>query len=127
MLKSAWTMSAIFLALTVAFTVAGQLLVKWGMVHAGGSLADIGGMPNFVWRVFTNWRVLLGMAAAMCAALSWTVAISRIPLSVAYPFTALAVVIVLALGAALFEETVPWTRWLGVLVVCVGVWIASRP
>jgi uncharacterized membrane protein len=38
----------------------------------------------------------------------------------------LAIVLVLALTPLVFGERVPLTRWLGVLVVCVGLWIASR-
>jgi uncharacterized membrane protein len=44
---------------------------------------------------------------------------------VAYPFMALAIVLVLALSGALFGEIVPLNRWMGVAIVCVGLVVAA--
>lgn len=114
-----------FILLTVVFTVIGQLLVKSGMLEVGPSPANPALLPQFFWRTLTNLRVLLGLACAVVAALSWTIALSRANLSFAYPFTALGVVLVLALSGMIFHEQVPVTRWLGVLIVCVGIFVAS--
>ena len=40
----------------------------------------------------------------------------------AYPFMALAIVLVLALSPLVFGEQVPVIRWFGVLIVCIGLW-----
>ena len=116
----------LFILLTVAFTVIGQLLVKQGVLEVGTSPTQVVMLPQFIWRALTNWKVLLGLACAVAAALSWIVAISRSDLSFAYPFMGLAIVLVLALSPWLLGETVPWTRWIGVLVVCLGLWLAAR-
>lgn len=54
-------------------------------------------------------------------------ALSKCDLSFAYPFMALAIVLVLLLTPALFGEHVTAKQWLGVALVCAGLWIASRP
>ena len=62
----------------------------------------------------------------MVAALAWIVAISRSNLSFAYPFMALAVVLVLLLSGVIFQEEIPMNRWIGVALVCLGILVASR-
>jgi len=119
-------MAVIFILLTVAFTVAGQILVKQGMLEVGNHPSQLGLFPSFIWSALTNVRVVLGFACAFAASLTWIVAISRSDLSFAYPFTGLTIVTVLTLSPIIFGETVPLTRWLGVLLVCVGIWVAAR-
>jgi multidrug transporter EmrE-like cation transporter len=122
--SSSIAMLVIFL--TIAFTVVGQLLVKQGMVEVGRSPAQAVLLPRFVLQALTNLKVIGGLACAVAAALAWMVALSRSDLSFAYPFMGLAIVLVLALSPLVFGERIPITRWLGVLVVCAGLWIAAR-
>src|SRR4051794_29720985 len=100
----------LFIVLTIVFTVIGQLLVKKGMLEVGaGPLGPLhlSLLARFAWKTFTNPYVVLGLGSAVVAAVCWTVAVSRSALSVAYPFMALAIVLVLALSGALFGEIVP--------------------
>ena len=119
-------MGLLFVFLTVAFTVAGQLLVKQGMLEVGRSPGEIELLPPFIWRALTNVKVVLGLSCAVMAALSWIVAVSLSPLSFAYPFMGLAIVLVLALSQPLFDEHISAVRWLGVVLVCAGVWVAAQ-
>ncbi len=119
-------LALLLISITVAFTVIGQLLVKQGALELGGSPSRLGELPGYCWRAFTNWHVLLGLASAVVAAVAWVMALSHSDLSFAYPFMGLAIVIVLVLSGLIFGERVPLTRWLGVIIVCLGIWVASR-
>ena len=119
-------MALIFILITIIFTVTGQILVKQGMLELGPSPTQAPELVNFVWKALTNPRVILGLASAVIAALAWTVALSHSDLSFAYPFMSLAIVLVIALSPLIFHEAIPWTRWLGVVIVCIGILIASR-
>ena len=119
-------MALLFILLTVLFTVAGQILVKQGMLEVGGTADEASALPRLIWRALTNLKVVLGLALAVLAAVSWLVAISRSDLSFAYPFMGLGIVLVLALSGLIFHEQIPLTRWVGVVVVCAGLWIGSR-
>src|SRR5215211_3396391 len=110
-------MAILFILLMIIFTVTGQLLVKQGTREVGTSPAQATLLVGFIWRAFTNIWVVLGLACAVIAAISWTVAVSRSDLSFAYPFMALAIVLVLLLSGIFFGEVIPFTRWLGVLIV----------
>ena len=115
-----------FIALTVLFTVLGQLAVKKGMLEVGVSPSQFSLLPRFVWQAVTNVQVLFGMGCAVVAALAWTVAISRSDLNVAYPFVTLGTVLVLVLSGLVFGEAVPLNRWIGVLIVCAGLIVAAQ-
>lgn len=115
-----------FIAGTIIFTVAGQLLLKWAMLGIGAVPQERSLLVGFVIRVFTDLRVISGFACAFIASFFWILAVSRSTISFAYPFMGLAIVFVLSLAPALFHEAVPWTRWFGVLVVCAGIWIAAQ-
>jgi drug/metabolite transporter (DMT)-like permease len=116
----------LFITLTIAFTVMGQLLVKQGMLELGHSPQQLARLPHFILRTFGNTRVVLGLFSAAAAAVCWTLALSRAPLSFAYPFMGLAIVLVLAVSPLILGEVVPWTRWLGVLIVVFGIWMAAQ-
>ncbi len=116
----------IFIGLTILFTVCGQLLVKSASNTFGPFPKDLSGVAQFLIKAFTNIKLLAGLFFAVIASIMWMNALSLSDISFAYPFMALAIVLVLALSPLVFKEFVPWTRWLGVIVVCIGLWIASR-
>lgn len=116
----------IFIGLTILFTVCGQLLVKSASFEFGPFPKDLSMLIQFLIRAFTNIKLLAGLFSAVIASIMWMSALSLTDISFAYPFMGLAIVLVLALSPLLFKEIVPWTRWLGVAVVCLGLWIASR-
>lgn len=116
----------VFIALTIALTVAGQLLVKLGMTQIGRAPADWTALPMFFLKAAFNPANFLGLSSAVLAALCWMGALSRCNLSFAYPFMALAIVLVLALAPVVFGEHVTLRQWVGVALVTAGLWIAAQ-
>lgn len=112
--------------LTIGLTATGQGLIKHGVLEIGASPGQFRQLPAFLGRALTNPSVVLGLACAVFAALAWIMALSRTELSRAYPFMGLTFGVVLLLSALLFGERVPATRWLGVLVICLGIWLSAR-
>ena len=82
-------------------------------------------LARYLVSALTNASVFIGLGCAVVAALSWTIAVSRTDLSFAYPFMGLAIVLVLALSGVLFGESVIAGRWIGVVIVCVGLAVAA--
>ena len=114
------------IALTIVFTVAGQLLIKYGTQQLDSFPTSLLGIPAFLLNALTNIRIILGLASAVIAALTWIGAVSLSDISFAYPFMALAIVFVLVLSPIVLGESVPLTRWGGVALVCLGLLIAAR-
>jgi multidrug transporter EmrE-like cation transporter len=54
---------------------------------------------------------------------SWMMALSKLKLSMAYPFLGLATVLVLVCSSLIIGESIPLLRWVGVGVVCLGLWL----
>jgi drug/metabolite transporter (DMT)-like permease len=117
---------ALFIGLTILFTVTGQLLVKLGMNGLRARPGAAGSVATTIAQAFTNWQVLLGLGCAVAAALCWILAVSKTNLSIAYPFMGLAIALVLALTPATLGEPVSAKQWIGVLIVCAGLWVAAQ-
>ncbi|SMP72087.1 undecaprenyl phosphate-alpha-L-ara4N flippase subunit ArnE [Desulfonatronum zhilinae] len=56
----------------------------------------------------------------------WLAVLRRLPLSQAYPFTSLNVVITLAIAAFFFNESITLGNLLGAVVIMAGVWVIAR-
>lgn len=80
----------------------------------------------FLIKLLLNPWVMSGMVAGFCALVCWLAAMTKFDLSYAYPFMSLAFVLVLILSAVLFHETVTAPKVLGVLLIIVGIIVASR-
>jgi len=110
-----------FVLTTIVFTVVGQVLIKWQAMHAAHLPASWPDRVTFFFRLVLNPWIMAGLLSAVVAAFAWILAMTRLPLSMAYPFVALTYPLVFCLGWLLFGESLsPW-RIVGVLFILVGV------
>lgn len=114
-------MGYFFVALTVLLTVLGQFLIKWRVNEAPPLSADRSGKILFIWELLLDPWVVLGLASAFAASLCWMLAMTKLPLSHAYPFTAFAFVLVVLGGAWLFGEPVSTMKMVGLGLIVAGV------
>jgi drug/metabolite transporter (DMT)-like permease len=66
------------------------------------------------------WVWIIGLLLVASAGL-WYFSLSKIPLSVAYPMTALSYPIVLVAAALLLDEPITMMHTVGVVAICAGV------
>ncbi|HZL05861.1 MAG TPA: hypothetical protein VFE45_10680, partial [Coriobacteriia bacterium] len=104
---------------SVILAAAGQVLMKLGMASLGG-----GDFTSTIASGLTEPLVLLGLACYAASSVSWLIVLSRVPLSVAYPFGALSYVAVVVVALATGEH-VSGLRWLGVALIVGGIWLIS--
>lgn len=118
--------SLALLLVSVAFAVMGQLTLKSAMLRVGRiGTQQLSAPAVTIGRMVSEPRLWLGLFLFVVSALFWLVVLSRIPLSVAYPFVGVSY-IAIVLGARLFlGEPVPLLRWLGVCVVAAGIAIVG--
>lgn len=119
-------MSYVFVALTVLLTVYGQIVIKWQVLQAGALPLDIQGQFWFIAGLLTNLWILSGLAAALLASICWMLAMSKLPLSHAYPFMSLSFVLVLFLSYVTFLEPLSWPKIIGVGFIVLGVVVSSQ-
>lgn len=110
-----------FILLTVLFTVYGQLILKWQVGLAGGAPDGITGKLQFLFHIVLNPWVVSGLASAFVASLCWMLALSKLPLSTAYPFTAASFLLILVFGAVFFNESITAGKLIGTLLIMAGI------
>ena len=93
-----------FIAATVAFTVLGQLILKWRMDQLGPLPTGFGSGLWHLLRLLLDPAVVASFAAAFAASLTWMAALTRFELSYAYPFMSLNFVVVLLLSVMVLGE-----------------------
>jgi len=119
-------MSALpFILIAVTLGVVGQLLIKIGL-NSLKNLDFSSGLIITYLRIFTSLHVISGTLIYVLSVFFWLYALSKVELSFAYPFLALSYVFVLLASSIFLGETIPFIRWIGVLVICFGVLLISR-
>ena len=113
-------MAYLLIALTIALTVYGQLVLKW---QVSLSVANFDGTLGFAFymRLLFNPWVISGFAAAFGASLCWMGAISKMELSRAYPFMALNFVLVGLIAVPLFGEAFTLNKLIGLGLIIGGL------
>jgi undecaprenyl phosphate-alpha-L-ara4N flippase subunit ArnF len=110
------------LALSIMLATTGQLLLKAGMDTVGVEIAlEPTALVQLLRSIVTSWRLMLGLTAFGSSAVFWLVALSRLPLSTAYPVVSLSYVLVLGFGMLLLGERPSLVTWAGALLVMSGV------
>ena len=112
--------------ISVAAMTAAQLLLKKGLLLVGGSPAHLVDLIPFFLKAYTNIYVISAVLLTIVTALAWILAVSKVQLSFLYPFMALSYVLVALFSLLFFKEDVGVLRWLGIIVICAGVFIVSR-
>jgi multidrug transporter EmrE-like cation transporter len=116
----------LYILASILCTVYGQIVVKWQVGSAGPLPADGRGRVYFLLGMVLNPWILSGVVAGFLALLCWMAAMTKFELSYAYPFMSLAFVLVTALSALLFHETLTAPKVLGLLLIVGGIIISSR-
>ena len=115
-----------FILLSVTSGVVGQLALKAGVTRAGATAADAVGPVSTLLTVFRSPLVWLGLALYGLGALAWILVLTRLDLSLAYPFLALNFVLIALASRLVLGEEIPMLRWGGIGVICLGILLIAR-
>jgi multidrug transporter EmrE-like cation transporter len=111
----------------VGLNAAAQLLLKVAtkpLAHFNEFNADIlGSSVVILFRSVPFWTGMLCYAASVCV---WVAALSKAPVSTAYPMLSLGYVVVAAISVAWLGETLTPAKMLGIALICTGVLLVSR-
>ena len=117
--------SIALILLSVTAGVAGQTAIKLG-VSKPGVAETATGVFAIVSLILHSPLVILGLVFYAVGALAWIAVLSRLDLSVAYPFLALNFVLVTLVARFFLGESVPPLRWLGILVIIGGILLVAK-
>ena len=117
--------SWLLVLLTIAFTVYGQIAIKWQVVLAGALPHDPVAKVLFVLRLLLNPWIISALIAAFLAAVCWMGAMTKLPLSRAYPFMALSFILVTIFANMLLGESITWSKIAGLALIVGGLVVGS--
>jgi drug/metabolite transporter (DMT)-like permease len=105
----------------IILLVAGQTLLKVGLLRIGGTSFLSGPLLQNVAKLFATPYIVLGFVVYGVSAILWLDVLSRLDFSVAFPLVSLTYIFALVIGSVLFHEQVGWSRIMGVFLICGGL------
>ncbi|MEW6610021.1 MAG: SMR family transporter [Patescibacteria group bacterium] len=114
------------LIIDVLFAVTGQLLLKKSVSLQGEVDFSIAQLLAFFLGVLSRWQVWVALTCYGVAFLLWLMVLSKLKLSLAYPFTALMYVLLLFTSWYFFDEQITASQIIGVGLILAGLLFVSR-
>jgi len=109
-------------SLCIIMGVVAQLAMKKGMSMVGAvGLKDI--FSKKVFSILFQKYVFVGIALYFLASLVWLVILSQAELSFVYPLISVGYILTAILSWFLFKESLTLFRFLGILLICGGVYL----
>lgn len=120
--RTSGIISIVLLVISVGFAIAGQLMLKAAMDHVGRIGHEQVSQPlATIGKAAREPRLWAGLILFGISSLFWLVVLSRVPLSLAYPFVGISYIFVVGFARFALHENVPAMRWFGVAVVALGI------
>jgi uncharacterized membrane protein len=116
----------LYIFATIAFTVYGQLILKWRIAKYGALPAGTFEKLKFLGSLLFDPAIFSGFLAAFLASLAWMAAMTKFDLSHAYPFMSLNFVVVLLLSGWLLSEPMTSQKVMGIGLIVLGTIVAAR-
>ena len=110
----------------VLLNAAAQLLLKAGTNRIGEfafSLDNV--VPNGL-KVAASPFVIGGLACYVVSVVVWILALSRVPVSIAYPMLSIGYIVNAGAAWFLFGESLTAQKLVGIGFIIVGVWLVAR-
>lgn len=121
-------MGFLYISGCVFFTVYGQLILKWRMNLQSTPMPD-GSFDKVLYLlklIMFDPYILSGLFSAFLASLCWMAAMTKFPLSFAYPFMSSAFIIVMFFSVLFFGESLNNYKLIGTGLIVAGIVILSQ-
>ncbi len=110
----------------VLLNAVAQLLLKAGTNALGVITPTAANALPLAGAIATNPHFLGGFACYGISVLIWILALSRVPVSIAYPMLSIGYVVNAFAAWYLFGEMLSSGRWLGIGFIIIGVYLLAR-
>jgi multidrug transporter EmrE-like cation transporter len=110
----------------VLLNAAAQLLLKAGTTRVGHFEFNSSNLFPIGWQLASQPHILGGLCCYVVSVVVWIMALSRVPVSVAYPMLSIGYVVNAFAAWWLFGESLAAQKLLGIGFIVVGVWLVAR-
>ena len=117
-------LSFLIIILVTATAATAHILLKMGMNEVGEINTDSIKTPGpLIRQLLTTHYVLVAIPVYAVSNIGWIIVLSRLNLSVAYPFLALLYIFIPVLSMVFLSESLTLQHWTGIIVIGIGVGI----
>ncbi|MGB8543025.1 MAG: hypothetical protein WCD49_15455 [Candidatus Acidiferrales bacterium] len=118
--------TALLILMMVTFGPLGNALLSKGMKSVGPiTIRTLPQLSHIFYQVFTSGVIWLGMLSLLMFLLSYMLVLSWADYSYVQPASSFAYGVIALWGHFLLHETITPIRWIGVLTICVGVFVVG--
>lgn len=110
----------------VLLNAAAQLCIKQGMNVIGNISLDAGAVLAMIPRAAINPYILAGLACYVISVLVWMVVLSKVEVSLAYPFLSIGYIVTAFVGYFFMGETLGFYKIMGIFTICAGIGIMFK-
>lgn len=111
------------IVISVLLIATAQLLMKKGVSNFSFTISNISN--DFTSLIFTPY-LILGLLSLFLGTVVWLSVLSKAELSYAYPILSLGYIFVALASMFFLGESLSIVRWLGISVICAGVFLMSK-
>ncbi len=109
---------------TLALTIYGQIIIKKRITLYGSMPIDLRQKIFFLLKLFFDPYVFSGFLSAVLASLFWMAAMTKLPITRAYPIMSLAPILVLIFGVIFLGETITVGKIAGTIFIIIGTYLS---
>jgi multidrug transporter EmrE-like cation transporter len=110
----------------VMLNAAAQILMKSGTNAIGHFEFSMANVMPIGWKLATEWHIVTALFCYGISVVVWILALSRVPVSIAFPMLSMAYVVNAVAAKYLLGEDFNVTKLVGMGVIIIGVIIISR-
>ncbi len=110
----------------VLLNAAAQLLLKAGTTRIGEFQFSLENIVPIGMKIATQWPIIGGLACYGISVVVWIMALSRVPVSLAYPMLSIGYIVNAFAAWWLFGESLTAQKLVGIAVIIVGVWLVAK-
>ena len=111
---------------TLLLTIYGQIIIKARINLHGNLPIQFIEKVKFLIKLFLDPYILSGFLAAFLASILWMSAMTKLPLTKAYPIMSMAPVLVLIFGIFYLGETYTFGKITGAMLIILGSYISTK-
>ena len=110
----------------VMLNAAAQILMKAGTNSIGYFEFSMENIVPIGWKLATEWHIFVALCCYALSVVIWILALSRVPVSIAFPMLSMAYIVNAVAAWYLLGEAFSLTKVVGMGVIILGVIIISR-
>lgn len=116
-------MNYILIFISVCLSAFSQVVLRYGMTRpaVADALSGANSAPAIILAIARSPFVIGGLSCYGLGAILWLLVLSKIPVSYAYPFVSLGIVLTTLAGVVVLREAITFTSCVGIALIISGI------